>query len=105
MIRIPEKASIPLAFTNTLNVDLSAETVTVKAHSMTTGTAYTLGSGTGAAAGTNFNVTCDFASVPVDARYEVEAVADIAGANPITVCPNPKTEDRFVIYVFSMKSY
>lgn len=105
MIRIPEKASVPLSFTNTLNVSTAGETVTVKAHSLSTGTAYTLGTGSGAAAGTDFSVTCDFAAVPVSARYEIEAVANIAGANPITVCPNPKTEDRFVIYVFPMKSF
>lgn len=97
-LRIPEDALVPLTFSNTEGQSTSGLTVTVKAVHPTTGVAYTLGTGAGAAPGSSFSVTCDFKGLPATGlRYELWAAADIAGTNPVVVIPNALTADKVFI--------
>lgn len=96
--RVPEDALVPLTFSNTSGQSTSGLTVTVKAIHPTTGTAYELGTGAGAAAGTDFSVTCDFKGLPATGlRYELWAAGDISGTNPVVVIPNTLTPERVYI--------
>ena len=98
IFRVPENAAVPFTFSATAGQSVDGLTVTIKAVHPTTGTAYTLGTGTGAAAGTNFSVTCDFSGLPATGvRYELWGAADIAGSNPVVVVPNDNTSQKVYI--------
>lgn len=103
--RIPEKALVPLTFSNTEGQTTADLTVTIKAVDPDTGTITTLGTGTGAAPGTAFSVTCDFKDLTPGKRYRLEGAADISGTNPVVVIPNARTAEAVYAEVYSLAIY
>lgn len=101
--RIPENALVPLTFSNTSGQDVDGQTVTLYAVDPSDrANPISLGTGTGAAAGTAFSVTCDFSSCSVGTRYELQGAADVGGANPVVVIPNGSTPEIVYAEVYSM---
>lgn len=99
--RIPEDALVPFTFSNTEGQSTDGLTVTIKAVDPD-GNVTTLGTGSGAAAGTSFSVTCDFSLVTPGVRYELQGAADIGGTNPVVVIPNAKTAPKVYAEVYAM---
>ena len=88
-LNIAQDALEELTITNT-SVDTTSKTVRVFVSTEGGGAGTELGSGSGAAAGTNIVINCDFALV-APGTYVMEVIADWGEANPITLIPNDLT--------------
>lgn len=103
MDKVQEDSSHTMTVTNTTGVSTSGMTVYVYLSQNDT-TPVSIGSGQGAAAGSNITIACDF-SLVTPGVYELEVVADPTSANPVTLIPSTATEDPVYIKVASRKSF
>jgi len=108
---IPLKSSVIWTIGTTANpttTNTTGDTVTVKITNAeeVAPTPITIGTASGAAAGTNIAVTLDFATANVAAGlWELEAVADVGEVNPKVLIPNETTGFPYLIRIIDPQSY
>lgn len=103
--RIPENAAFPWTITNTEGASTDGQTVSMYAVDITDGTTTLLGTGSGAAIGSDITINVDFSGVDAGKTYEIQAAANVGGANPVVVVPNTKTANHVYAYVYNMAIY
>jgi len=92
-----------LTIASTTGVSTSGKTVYVYLISGDS-TPIVVGSGAGAAAGTDITIACDFSLVSPGV-YEMEAVANPSDTNPVILLPPTATDDPIYVQVAHRKSY
>lgn len=106
-----EKALVTFTIGTTANpttTDTTGDTVTVTLteHNVSGASAVSVGTASGASAGTNIAVSLDLSTNGISpGLWELEAVADKDGTNPKTLIPNTTTGNPYIVRITDPKTF
>jgi hypothetical protein len=100
-IRVPQAYPFKFKLKKPIGADTSGMTIEVFLVA-SDGTTYSVGSGNGAVEKTNIEISCTPHLVPVEHTYKLQAAANKAAQNPVTVCPNLNTASHVYIHLYNM---